>query len=101
MRVARELIKPNTAVAFVNATGWLGMSLWLLGYPEQARKQHARVRGLLGEPIVAVVQRIGFELDCQMSEFMHDNRRILEAAERTVTLARETGFTAQLGHGMI
>src|SRR6516164_6761338 len=50
----RVLIKdPIAAVGFVNCTGFLGHSLWMLGYPDQARKQHARMLDLLGEPIDA------------------------------------------------
>jgi len=36
-----------------------------------------------------------------MSDFMRDNRRMLEAAERLIALARESGMTALLGIGMI
>src|SRR6516225_6472873 len=49
----RVLIENFEAVNLVNCTGQLGMSLWILGYPGQARKQHARVLDLLREPMDA------------------------------------------------
>jgi class 3 adenylate cyclase/tetratricopeptide (TPR) repeat protein len=99
--IRRELLNPSTAIAFINCTGSLGLSLWILGYPEQARGQHARLLDLLVEPIGAYAQGNGFEHQLQMSGFMRDNRRMLEAAERMTALARESGITAQLGIGMI
>jgi predicted ATPase len=97
----RQLINPNTAVALVNATGELGASLWMLGYPEQARKQYSHMLGLLNEPIDAYARGAGINHECQMSEFMCDYRRMLEAAQRAVALARESGIPNQLGIGMI
>ncbi|MBV8357955.1 MAG: hypothetical protein JO189_08470 [Deltaproteobacteria bacterium] len=91
----------DTTVGIVNCTGCLGLSLWTLGYPEQAREQHARMLGLFGEPIDPFARGSGFERECQMSEFMRDDRRMLEAAQRAVALARESGMTHQLGIGMI
>jgi tetratricopeptide (TPR) repeat protein len=98
----RSLIKDLiTAISFTNCTGLLGSSLWVLGYPDQARHQHARVLDLLGNSIGAYAQGNGFEHELQMAEFMRDNRRMLEAAEKAVSLARESGITQQLGIGMI
>ncbi|MBV8452485.1 MAG: hypothetical protein JOZ29_09465, partial [Deltaproteobacteria bacterium] len=93
----RELINANTAIAFVNATGQFSLSLWVLGYPEQARNQHARLLDLVGKPIDAYAQCSGFDYECQMSEFIRDNRRRLEAAQKAVALARESGVAVHLG----
>jgi len=97
----RVLIENFEAVNLVNCTGQLGMSLWILGYPGQARKQHARVLDLLREPMDAFARCFGIRFELFMSDFMRDNRRMLEAAERLVALARETGMTYHLGFGMI
>ena len=98
----RVLIKdPIAAVGFVNCTGFLGHSLWMLGYPDQARKQHARMLDLLGEPIDAFARGAGITNELFMFDFMRDNRPMLEAGERLVTLARESGSTYFLGGGMI
>jgi len=83
---------PSTAVGFVNCTGFLGCSLWLLGYPEQARKQHARLLDLLGGPIGAYTRGLGIIFELIMSDFMRDNPRMLEAAQRLIALARESGL---------
>jgi tetratricopeptide (TPR) repeat protein len=95
------LINPYSANAFINHTGQLSLTLWMLGYPEQARNQQVRVLDLLGESIGAYAQGNGIGHELQMSDFMRDDRRMLEAAERLVALARESGITAQLGIGMI
>jgi tetratricopeptide (TPR) repeat protein len=97
----RLLINPNTAIALVNCTGQLGLSLWILGYTEQARKQHTRLLDLLGEPVGAWAQGSGIDHELEMSGFMRDNRRMLEAAERLVALGRESGIPAQFGGAMI
>jgi tetratricopeptide (TPR) repeat protein len=98
----RVLIKGlDTAIGFVNCTGFLGHSLWMLGYPEQARKQHAHVLDLLGEPIDTYARSVGILNELYMSDFMRDNRRMLEAGQRLVALARENGITTQLGIGNI
>jgi tetratricopeptide (TPR) repeat protein len=96
------LIKDLTAALFfVNCTGALGLLLWMLGYPEQARKHHARVLDLLGGPLDAFAQGNGILHELIMSDFMRNNRRMLEAAERYVALARDSGMTYYLGIGMI
>jgi predicted ATPase len=73
----------------------------MLGYPEQARKQQARMLDLLGEPIGAYAQGSGFDYQHQMSDFMRDNRRMPETTERLVALARDSGIRILLGIGMI
>jgi predicted ATPase len=73
----------------------------MLGYPEKARDQHARLLDLLGERIGAYARCAVFHYECGMSGFMRDNRRMLEAAQKAVALARESGITIQLGIGMI
>jgi class 3 adenylate cyclase/tetratricopeptide (TPR) repeat protein len=99
---SRDLIKNlDTAIGFVNCTGSLGMSLWMLGYPEQARKQHARVLDLLGGPLDAYARANGILHELMMSDFIRDDRRMLEAAQRMLTLGRESGATVYLGPGMI
>jgi predicted ATPase len=91
----------TAAIALVNCTGFLGYSLWVLGYPEQARKQYARVLDLLGGPLDAYARGAGIGQQLFMSDFMRDNRRMLEAAERLTALARESGMPSHLGIGMI
>jgi tetratricopeptide (TPR) repeat protein len=99
----RQVLVKNldTTVGIVNCTGALGLSLWTLGYPEQAREQHARMLGLFAEPIDPFARGSRLERECQMYEFMRDNRRMLEAAQNAVALARESGMTHHLGIGMI
>jgi class 3 adenylate cyclase/tetratricopeptide (TPR) repeat protein len=98
----RALINdPNTAVAFVNCIGQLGWSLWMLGYPEQARKQYERVIDLLGAPLDVFSRSNGMAYEILMFDFMRDSRRMLEAAERLVALARASGISMILGIGMI
>ena len=92
---------PITAPGLVNCTGYLGLLLWMLGYPEKARKQHAHMLGLLGEPIDAFARGVGILDELGMSEFMRDNRRMLEAAEGLIALARESGIPLLSGMGMI
>jgi class 3 adenylate cyclase/tetratricopeptide (TPR) repeat protein len=98
----RALINdPNTAVAFVNCIGQLGWSLWMLGYPEQARKQYARVSDLLGAPLDVFAGSGGIAYEILMFDFMRDSRRMLEAAERLVALAGARGISLMSGVGMI
>ncbi|MBV8359793.1 MAG: hypothetical protein JO189_17930 [Deltaproteobacteria bacterium] len=98
----RILIKNlDTAIAFVNCTGHLGSSLWILGYPEQAQKRYAQVIELLGKPIGAYASGLGISIDLYMADFLRDKRRMLEAAERLIALARASGITMLLGMGMI
>jgi tetratricopeptide (TPR) repeat protein len=99
--IRRVLINSDTAAGFVLCTGALGLSLWILGYPEQARKQHARVLDLLGGPLDAIARGNGILHELIMSDFMRNNRRMLEAAERLVALTRESGVTSYLGVGLI
>jgi tetratricopeptide (TPR) repeat protein len=96
------LIKdPITAPAIVTCTGQLGWSLWVLGYPDQARQQHARVFDLLGGQLDTFARCNGIISELLMFDFMHDNQRGLELAERLVGVARENGITLYLGAGMI
>ncbi|MBV8771030.1 MAG: hypothetical protein JO166_01700 [Deltaproteobacteria bacterium] len=98
----RLLIKdPNTAVGIVNCAGSLSVSLWMLGYPDQARKQHASMLEHLGETIDAFARCTGILGELHMSDFMRDNRRMLEAAGRLIALASESGIAIHLGIGMI
>jgi predicted ATPase len=73
----------------------------MLGYPDQARKQLVHMLSVLGEPIGAYAQAVGILNELEMYEFMRDKRRMFEAAERAVALARESGMTHQLGLGML
>jgi class 3 adenylate cyclase/predicted ATPase len=91
----------DTAIAFVNCTGFLGCALWMLGYPDQARQQHACMLDLLGGPLDTFARGIGIIRELEMSGFLRDNRRILEAGARVTAVARESGMTGQLGIGMI
>jgi predicted ATPase len=90
----------DTAVSFVNCTGALGLELWMLGYADQARKQYERMLHVVSGPIDAYARGLGMVIELQMSDFLRDNRRMLEAGERLVALARESG-TMLLGAGMI
>jgi len=92
---------PITAPGLVNCTGYLGLLLWMLGYPEEAHKQHTHILGLLGEPIDAFAWGVGILNELGMSEFIRDNRRMLEAAEGLIALARESGIPLLSGMGMI
>ncbi|MBV8452051.1 MAG: tetratricopeptide repeat protein, partial [Deltaproteobacteria bacterium] len=91
----------DTAISFVNSPGFLGCAMWLLGYPDQARQQQARVLDLLSGPLGTYARGVGIIIELYMSDFMRGNRRMLEAAERLTALARESGMTGQLGIGMI
>jgi len=91
----------NTAVGFVGCTIFLGCSFWMLGYPEQARKQHAFMLDLLDEPLDAFARGAGIVIELFMSDFMPDNRRMLKAAESLIALGRTNGMSAYLGFGMI
>ena len=73
----------------------------MLGYPEQARQQYARMLDLLAEPLDAFAREGGIANGLFMSNFMGDNRRMLESAQRLVAVARESGGTYYLGIGMI
>jgi class 3 adenylate cyclase/tetratricopeptide (TPR) repeat protein len=97
----RELISSNTAIALINCIGQLGSSLWVLGYPEQAREQFARMLELLDRTPDGWARCAGIDHELLMSDFMRDNQRMLEAANRLVAIARESGSTFQLGIGMI
>ena len=100
--IRRVLINADTAAGFVLCTGSLGWSLWMLGYPEQSRKQHARVLDLLGGSLKnAVAQGNGFLHELIMSDFMRNDRRMFEAAESLIALAQESGMPNYLGVGMI
>ena len=93
----RVLIKDfNTAVGFVGCTIFLGWSLWMLGYPEQARKRRAFLLDLLNEPPDAFARGAGIVGELFMSDFMRDNRRMLEAAESLIALGRTNGMSAYL-----
>jgi tetratricopeptide (TPR) repeat protein len=94
----------NTAVSLVNCIGWLRMDLWLLGYPDQARRQHEPLLDLFGQQIDTLdtfARGFGIVNELEISDFMRDNRRMLEAAESLVALARESGIALQLAVGMI
>jgi tetratricopeptide (TPR) repeat protein len=98
----RALIKDfNTAVGLVGCTVFLEWSLWMLGYPEQARKQRAFLLDLLDEPLDAFARGAGMVSELFMSDFMRDNRRVLEAAESLIALGRTNGMSVYLGFGMI
>jgi predicted ATPase len=97
----RELMDSNTAIALINCTGQLAASLWVLGYPEKAREQFARTLDLLDTPIDAFSRCSGIDHELIMSDFMRDNQRMLDAADRLIAVARESGITFQLGIGMI
>ena len=79
----------------------LASTLWLLGYPDQARASMQRTLRLaqqLGDPFsqsFAYVSVAAFHLRCREAE------ETRERAERLIALARDHGFSMRIASGMI
>ena len=101
----RSVLIRNPYIAFglINCTGTLGYVLWILGYPDQALKQHAREVSLLSDPplgpvVLSLAIHHGLGTHC---DFLRDYRGMREKAQRLVDLSREHGLAYFLAIGLI
>ena len=72
--------------------------LWMLGYPDQARRAEARRASLLGRR-VSLFHRVAFinYLLLMRCHFLRDYHGMRQQAEALLALARENGLTAHVG----
>jgi tetratricopeptide (TPR) repeat protein len=84
------------------AIGGLSYVLWMLGYPDQALREQARMASLLSRPI-NLFHRAGILQSSLWTRchFLRDYHGMRQQAEALLELARENGFTINVGMGLV
>jgi predicted ATPase len=74
----------------------------MLGYPDQALEQHARLVNLLAGPIDPVALSLGIgNVIATHCDFLRDYRGMREQAQRLLALSQDNGLASYLGVGLI
>ncbi len=84
------------------ALATLSYALWMLGYPDQALREEARMKSLLSRP-VNLFHRAGIisSLLLLRCHLLRDYQGMRQQAEAHLALAREIGFTINVGSGLV
>jgi hypothetical protein len=99
---AAILADPSMALGMINTIGHLGLVLWILGYPDQASHQEARINDLLSRSLDPTARALGIgHLLTIHLDFLRDERAIHVRADEEVWRSIQGGHRFASVRGLI
>jgi predicted ATPase len=87
--------------AGVICLSWLSLTLWMLGYPDQARERSHEALTLARELTHSPSLATGLYFACMLPQLRREGQAIQERAEAAITLSTEQGMPVPLALGTI